>query len=101
MFRRHFMQRITLAGAGAFAGAQTVRATENKTVTYRIKGFSCITCAVGLETMLRQHEGILRAEASYPKANVLIEFDPAVVTEKSLQQYIEEIGFTATEEYGR
>ena len=101
MFRRHFMQRITWASAGAFAGAQTLRATEKKTVTYHIKGFSCITCAVGLETMLRQHKGILRAEASYPKANVLIEFDPAVVTEKSLQKCIGEMGFAVTEEYGR
>ena len=101
MFRRHFMQTITWGSAGAFAGAQTMCASEKKTVTYRVKGFSCITCAVGLETMLRQHKGILRAEASYPKANVLIEFDPTVITQRSLQEYIGEMGFTATVEYGR
>jgi copper chaperone CopZ len=98
MFRRHFMQSITWASAGAFAGAKTIGARETKTITYKIRGFSCITCAVGLEAMLRQQEGILRAEASYTKANVLVEFDPAMVTNKSLQQYIEEMGFTATEE---
>lgn len=100
MFRRHFMQRISWASAGAFAGAQTIRATEKKTVTYGIKGFSCITCAVGLETILRQHTGVLRAQASYPKAKVLIEFDPSLVAEESLQQYIGEMGFKVTGEYG-
>jgi copper chaperone CopZ len=94
MFRRHFMQSITWASFGAVAGAHTICAHAKKTVTYQIKGFSCITCAVGLETMLREQQGILRAEASYPKANVLVEFDPTVVTDKSLQQYIEEMGFT-------
>jgi copper chaperone CopZ len=101
MFRRHFMQRITSAGAGALAGAQTVLATERKTVTYQIRGFSCITCAVGLETMLRRRKGILQVDASYPKASVSIEFDPKLVTERLLQQYIAEMGFTATAECGR
>ena len=90
MFRRQFMQRMTLAGAAATAAAEVV---QYKTITYRIKGFTCIACAVGLETMLRQQKGVIRAEASYPKANALIEFDPSIVTDKALRQYISEMGF--------
>lgn len=93
MFRRHFMQRITCAGTALFAACQASQAIEKKTVTYNIKGFTCITCAVGLETMLKRQKGVLRAAASYPKANVVIEFDPAVLTEKSLKEYIGEMGF--------
>jgi copper chaperone CopZ len=93
MFRRQFIQRITLAGAGGLTATGAAEAGQGKTVTYRIKGFTCIACAVGLETMLRQQKGIRRAEASYPKASVLIAFDPALIDEKSLKDYIAEMGF--------
>jgi copper chaperone CopZ len=95
MFRRNFIQRITVGGAGGLAAIGAAEAGEKKTVTYRVKGFSCITCAVGLEVLLRQKKGIARVEASYPKATVSIEFDPAVVTEASLKGFISEMGFTA------
>ena len=93
MFRRQFMHRITWASASALAGVQATEASERKTVIFRIKGFTCITCAVGLETMLRQQQGVVRAEASYPKANAVIEFNPAIVTDVSLKAYIAEMGF--------
>ena len=93
MFRRYFMQRITGAGAALFAGRQGSQPRERKTVTYKIKGFTCVTCAVGLETMLKQEKNILRAAASYPQSNLLIEFDPALVTETSLKEFIRAIGF--------
>jgi Cu+-exporting ATPase len=100
MFRRRFLQSMTWAGANVFPAIRTVRASESRIVSYRIKGFTCIACAVGLETMLRQQKGVSRAEASYPKANVLIEFDAAVVTDKSLKEYIAEMGFRVEEEHG-
>ena len=63
-------------------------------MTYRVRGFSCITCAVGLEVMLRQKKGVARVQASYPKATVFIEFDPGLVTEASLKEFIAEMGFS-------
>lgn len=87
------MQRITCAGTAALAAAQVSRGAQRKTVTYRISGFTCITCAVGLETLLNQQKGILRVEASYPKANVMIDFDPTEISEKSLKGYISQMGF--------
>jgi copper chaperone CopZ len=98
MFRRHFIQRITFAGAGSLATIGTTEARENRTVTYRIKGFSCVTCAVGLETMLRQQKGITRAAASYPDAKAVIEFDPKLVTDNWLRAFIADKGFTVEEE---
>lgn len=93
MFRRHFMQRITCAGTALFATRNVSQAGERKTVTYKVKGFTCIACAVGLETMLKQEKGVFRADASYPKATVIVEFDPAVVSEKCLKEYIGGMGF--------
>jgi hypothetical protein len=53
MFRRKFMQRVACAVAAAGPAA----ARETKSVTYRIEGFTCVTCAVGLDTMLRDQKG--------------------------------------------
>jgi copper chaperone CopZ len=85
------MQRMTLAGGLASVG--TAESRQNRTVTYRIKGFSCVTCAVGLETMLRQQKGIARATASYPHAQVTIEFNPEAVTDAWLRAFIGDMGF--------
>lgn len=101
MFRRHFMQAITFASGSALAAVQAQPANYKKTVTFHVKGFTCITCAVGLETLLRQQKGVLHAEASYPKANVVIEYNPAIVAEASLKGYISEMGFGIEEDRGR
>jgi copper chaperone CopZ len=98
MFRRHFMQRITFAGAGGLASIGAMEAREIRTVTYRVKGFSCVTCAVGLETMLRQQKGIAGAKASYPDAKAIIEFDPKLVTDSWLRAFIADMGFTVEED---
>ena len=95
MFRRKFLQSITVASAGSLALAKS---SQSKSVTYSVKGFTCVTCAVGLEVMLRQEKGVLRAHASYPKANVQIEFDPQAVSGKELHQYIADMGFSVQSE---
>ena len=100
MVRRNFIQRITLAGAGIrVASAATAQARESKMVTYHVKGFSCPTCAVGLDTMLRLQTGVIHSKSSYPDAITVIEFDPHLVTEKSLRAFIAELGFSAEEEH--
>ncbi len=97
MFRRSFIQRIAFGGAASLTSAA---GGQIKTATYRVKGFTCVTCAVGLETLLRRQKGIARAEATYPSGIVRIDFDPALLTEKTLKGFIGEMGFTV-EESGR
>ena len=94
MFRRNFIQRMAVGGAGGLAAIGAAGAGKKKGVTYRVKGFSCITCAVGLEVMLRQKKGVAQVQASYPKATVFIEFDPGLITEASLRGFIAEMGFS-------
>jgi Cu+-exporting ATPase len=88
MFRRNFLQRIAF-------GASVGLAAPNKTVTYRIKGFTCVTCAVGLDTLLQRQKGVVHSKSSYPDATTVIEFNPGLVTEKELKAFIAEMGFTA------
>ncbi len=95
VFRRRFLQSLTAASAGSLALAS---AKQRKSVTYHIQGFTCVTCAVGLEVMLRRQTGVLQAQASYPKATVQIDFDPTVVSERALHEYIAEMGFSVTPE---
>jgi copper chaperone CopZ len=101
MFRRNFLQRVTLTGASALAGIGTTQGGQTKTVTWRIKGFSCPTCAVGLEVMLQKQKGVTRATASYEKAMTTIEFSAGLVDESSLKSFITEMGFRVEQEPGR
>jgi copper chaperone CopZ len=98
MQRRRFVQMMTMAGVGTVAAAELAHARETKTVSYRVKGFTCVTCAVGLETMLGQQKGVKRVKATYPDAQVTISYDPSSVNEAQLRSFISELGFTAEPE---
>jgi copper chaperone CopZ len=95
MFRRDFIQRLTVAGASGLAIIKNTEAMGVTTVTCKVKGFSCITCAVGLEVMLREQRGIARAEASYPDGTLVVGFDPDLISESSLLEFIKSKGFMA------
>ena len=95
MFRRRFIQSMGLASVGSLAAAGSAEGLHRQSVTYRVKGFSCPTCSVGLEVMLMRQKDVVHATASYPKATVVIEFQPELVTESALQGFISEMGFTA------
>jgi copper chaperone CopZ len=99
MERRRFMQLAGLAGVSSLAAANALESKDAKTIAYSVKGFTCITCAVGLETLLHQEKGVLKAEASYPAASVIIQYDSTKVTPDQLKGYIAEMGFTATEKH--
>jgi copper chaperone CopZ len=61
-----------------------------------VKGFTCVTCAVGLEVMLRGLKGVTRAKASYAQANVKIGFDANLTSEKTLKDFVAACGFSVT-----
>src|ERR1700733_6004338 len=84
MDRRKFLSRLIISTAGATTGlglakvglSQTATAArETRAVDYKVKGFTCITCATGLEVLLLQQKGVTRASASYPEASAVIGFD--------------------------
>ena len=91
--RRRFIQSIA-CGLGAIEAVEAA-AAQSKTVKYRIEGFTCVTCAVGLDTLLRDKKGILSSKSSYPERTAVIQFNPGLVSEKQIQGYIQELGFTA------
>jgi hypothetical protein len=92
MQRRHFVQMMTLASAGTLTAIEAARIGDTQTVVWHVKGFTCVTCAVGLETMLQQQKWV---KATYPEALVTIRYAPRLVTDVQLRGFVSELGFTA------
>ena len=94
MFRRRFLQLVALSSTGALAPLEVVEAATARSVTYLVKGFSCPTCAVGLDTMLGKQKGIVSSKSTYPEGKVIVRFNPDVVTESGIKAFITDMGFT-------
>ncbi len=97
MDRRNFLCNLTTATA---VGATAIEASDAKpdtkgalSVQWNVKGFTCITCAVGLEVMLRGFKGVVMAKATYPENKVSIQYDPKLVTDAKLREFIQVCGF--------
>ncbi len=94
MIRRQFVQLI---GGGTLASIASSECSGTHAVTYRVKGFSCATCAVGLDTMLERQRGVAWSRSTYPDGTVVVKFDPKEVTDASLRAFIAGMGFTVEE----
>ncbi|MGA8085777.1 MAG: heavy-metal-associated domain-containing protein [Terracidiphilus sp.] len=106
MIRRQFIKLATLTGATGLASfgaldavregpTSTAGAEQVPTVTWHVRGFTCVTCAVGLETLLRREKGVIAAVATYPQGMVKIQYHPDLVSQNALRSTIAELGFTA------
>jgi copper chaperone CopZ len=93
MFRRRFLQLVTMASVGGLAPLEGIAAGTSITVTYMVKGFSCITCATGIDTMLSQQKGITSSKSTYPEGKVTVGFDPKQTNEQAVVTFITSLGF--------
>lgn len=94
MFRRRFLQFVPLATAVGLAPLKVVASGKSELMTYRVKGFSCITCATGLDTMLSRQKGIASSKSTYPEGIVKVAFDPEEISKDQIAAFIAELGFT-------
>lgn len=103
MIRRQFLKLASLASATGLssigvvealrAEPQTASGGDLRKVIWHVHGFTCVTCAVGLETMLGREPGVASVHATYPQGMVSIQYDPAKVNEATLRDAIAELGF--------
>jgi copper chaperone CopZ len=101
MHRRSFIRTLAGTGAGVAllkVGTLEARARENASVKWTVKGFSCVTCAVGLQAILERHAGIARVKAEYPSGKIEIGFDSKTIVPAKIKQLIEQAGFRVMEE---
>jgi copper chaperone CopZ len=107
MIRRKFLQLVALSGAGALAPLEGIAGTaavananaKGKTAVFQVKGFSCVTCAVGLDTMFSRTEGIVSCHSTYPEGKVTVRFDPGSIDEAAVRAVITDAGFTIASEH--
>lgn len=95
MFRRQFMQFVALSGVGALKPVEAIAAAGPRTtLIFQVKGFTCPTCAVGLDTLLSKERGILSTRSTYPEGKLVVAFDPQQSSEEAIQKFIADMGFT-------
>jgi copper chaperone CopZ len=94
VFRRRFFKLMTIATAGGLAPLEAAAGGTTNIVVYRVAGFSCITCATGLDTMLREQPGVASSKSRYPQGSVTVAFDPKQTTEQGIVAFITGLGFT-------
>jgi Cu+-exporting ATPase len=83
-----------IAGAATAANANS----KGKTAVFLVKGFSCITCAVGLDTMFSRTKGIVTSNSTYPEGKVTVRFDPQAISDSDVRAVITDAGFTISSE---
>ena len=99
MLRRKFFKVMTIATTGALAPLEAMPAVAKKVVKYHVRGFSCVTCATGLDTMLGKEKGIASSSSTYPEGIATIGFNPDKISEKQIKEFIASLGFTVEDEY--
>lgn len=64
-------------------------------IVLKITGMECPNCAMTLESLEDKLPGVQRAEASYHKAQMLVEFDEDRVSEAQIRAAIQKLGYEA------
>ena len=95
MQRRQFIQAMALSTVGALDPVESIAAAGPRaTLILQVKGFTCPTCAVGLDTLLRKEKGILSSHSTYPEGKVTVVFDPKESSAPKIREFISGMGFT-------
>lgn len=61
-----------------------------------IEGMHCGSCAVGIQMLTSQMDGVSKAEVSYEGKTGTFEIDPGKVKKEDLIKAIAELGYTAS-----
>ncbi len=64
---------------------------------FRVDGMHCPNCAMRIEGLEDDVDGIRVVRASYPKASVVIEFDESKVSPSQIIAKVKEMGYTLIE----
>jgi len=65
-------------------------------IDLKISGMHCGSCAVGIQMLVSQMDGVNSAEVSYNDKKGTFEFDPAKVSKDSIVKAIADLGYQAS-----
>ena len=84
---------MTLASA---SGLSALAIEPVKTSTYQVKGFTCIACAIGLDTMLAKERGVKSSHSTYPEGIVKVAYNPEQTSDGWIVGFITNLGSTVS-----
>jgi copper chaperone CopZ len=64
-----------------------------KRITLKIDGMECPNCAMILEGIEDKLKGVNSAEASYRKAQLIVEYDESLLTEEQICVEVKRMGY--------
>lgn len=67
-----------------------------KRVTLKIDGMECPNCAMILESMEDKLKGVKKAEASYHKAQLIVEFNESELSVDQIKAEVKRLGYVVT-----
>jgi len=67
-----------------------------KQILLKISGMECPNCAMKLEQLEDHLQGVLFVEASYHKAQMIVEFTEDEITEEQIKKEVENLGYLVT-----
>ncbi len=70
-----------------------MRYLMTKKITLSIRGMECPNCAMKLESIEDRLAGVLRAEASYQKGLMMVEYNETQVDEAQIQTAVQRLGY--------
>ncbi len=64
-----------------------------KKVTLKIMGMECPNCSMNLERIEDKLKGVVFAEASYHKEQMVVEYDDAILTLDQIKAEVKRLGY--------
>ncbi len=84
-------------GCSARAESPPAAATQTATsVTLKVEGMTCASCAFTVRTVLKKLEGVKGAKVSKAENRAVVDFDPATVTPQQMIDAINKAGYRAS-----
>ena len=71
---------------------------ENKKITLNIGGMSCINCSLTIEKALSKLNGVTHATVNFAAEKAIIEYNPDIVDQKTIENTIAESGYRVIRE---
>lgn len=77
------------------ADNKEIKYTDNDTIrkTYPVLNLSCASCALNVENIIKGQKGVVNASVNYATENAFVEYIPAIIHEKDIQNAVKSIGY--------
>ena len=69
------------------------RQEKDEEIEIKIDGMHCTSCALNIDDLLEETEGIFSSNTSYAKSKTKIEYNSEKINTKKILQLIKEVGY--------